>query len=413
MWDMATRVGARPIILNLALMAILAMWPSEAKAQSLSEIAAFLNSVASQNRQFTQQEVAMAQRLGNAYLAADYQRRGLRRLETELGTQTIHWISRHPALAREITSAAVNAAPEIRELLAHRLFSTFPGLASEVADATGIAAPPVPHLVASAPPVTVTASPPLYAAAPAPRPTFATETTTQVVAGPVTLEEDLSAIGIEAISDPIEPVNRVIFAFNDGLDIMILRPIAAIYGFVMPEVVKSAVRRMFDNLNQPVVFANDLLQLDVIDAGVAAGRFVINSTVGVLGIFDVAQVVGLEPHTADFGQTLYSYGLGAGPYIVLPVLGPSTARDAAGIGVDSFLQPLTYILDPEINFAIKGVNAVTVRETLLQPLDDLRASSVDYYAALRAAYYQNRAVDLRKGRGGDSSSVDALFDQAE
>ena len=227
------------------------------------------------------------------------------------------------------------------------------------------------------------------------------------------MDDDLSALGIEAISDPIEPVNRVIFAFNDAVDIMIFRPVAAIYGFVAPDVVKSAVRRVFDNLNQPVVFANDLLQLDIVDAGVAASRFAINSTAGVLGIFDVAQAVGLEPHQADFGQTLHSYGLGAGPYIVLPLLGPNTARDAVGNGVDIFLQPLTYILEPEVNLAISGTKAIVQRETLLKPLDDLRASSVDYYAALRAAYYQNRSVGLRKGREGDSGAVDALFDQAE
>ena len=414
MHDMGFRAGIRPILMCIAILAVIGGCPPGTVAQTVPEIASSLQAIATRNQQLTDQEVAAAQRLGNPHLAADYQRRGLRRLEIEIGTQTIHWISRHPDHARDIAAAAVQAAPTVQDLLTQRLFSTFPGLASEVAAGTGVAAPAIlsqPIYPVSSP-RTVTASPPLFARAPAPRPTFAAAAP-QPSPAPPTVDDDLSALGIEAISDPIEPVNRVIFAFNDAVDIMIFRPVAAIYGFVAPDVVKSAVRRVFDNLNQPVVFANDLLQLDIVDAGVAASRFAINSTAGVLGIFDVAQAVGLEPHQADFGQTLHSYGLGAGPYIVLPLLGPNTARDAVGNGVDIFLQPLTYILEPEVNLAISGTKAIVQRETLLKPLDDLRASSVDYYAALRAAYYQNRSVGLRKGREGESGAVDALFDQAE
>lgn len=413
--DKGFRAAIRPILMGVAVLAAVSGWPPGTVAQTVSEITSSLQAIANRNHQLTDQEVATAQRLGNPHLAADYQRRGLRRLETEIGTQTIHWISRYPGRARDIAAAAVQSAPTIKDLLTRRLFSTFPGLASEVAAGSGVAAPAVlsqPTYPIN-PPIAVTASPPLFARAPAPRPTFASAAAPQPPSAPPTMEDDLSALGVEAISDPIEPVNRVIFAFNDAIDIMIFRPVAAVYGFVAPNVVKSAVRRVFDNLNEPVVFANDLLQFDIVDAGVAAGRFAINSTAGVLGIFDVAQIVGLEPHQADFGQTLHSYGLGAGPYVVLPLLGPNTARDAIGNGVDVFLQPLTYILEPEVNLAISGTKAIVQRETLLKPLDVLRASSVDYYAALRAAYYQNRSVGLRKGRGGDSGAVDALFDQAE
>ena len=415
MHGMEFRAGIRPILMNVAVLAAISGWGPGTAAQTVPEIASSLQAIATRNQQLTDQEVATARRLGNPHLAADYQRRGLRRLETEIGTQTIHWISRRPDRARDIAAAAVQAAPTVQDLLTQRLFSTFPGLASEVAAGTGAPAPAVliPPAYSISSPAAVTASPPLFASAPAPRPTFASAAAPQPSPTPPTVDDDLSILGIEAIRDPIEPVNRVIFAFNDAIDIMIFRPVAAIYGFVAPDIVKSAVRRVFDNLNQPVVFANDLLQLDIVDAGVAASRFAINSTTGVLGIFDVAQAVGLEPHQADFGQTLHSYGLGAGPYVVLPLLGPNTARDVVGDGVDIFLQPLTYILEPEVNLAISGAEAIVQRENLLKPLDDLRASSVDYYAALRAAYYQNRSVGLRKGRGGDSGAVDALFDQAE
>lgn len=404
-----------PILLAITVLAGACGWPGISLAQAIPEIVASLKAVAQRNQALTNQEVATAQRLGNPHLAADYQRRGLRRLETEVGTVTIHLISRHPDRARDIATAAVGAAPAIQNLLAQRLFSTFPGLATEISAATGVAAPAALSQPATSiqPVAIMAASPPLYAAAPAPRPIFTPSTVSQAPSAAPTAEDDLSTLGIEPISDPLESVNRVVFAFNDAVDIMIFRPIAAVYGFITPEIVKSAVRRMFDNLNQPIVFVNDLLQLDITDAGVVAGRFAINTTAGVLGVFDVAQAVGLEPHYAGFGQTLHSYGLGAGPHIVLPILGPSTARDALGDGVDIFFQPLTYILEPEVNFAIAGTEAIVLRETLLKPLDDLRASSVDYYAALRAAYYQNRSVDLRKGRAGDSSSVDALLEQTE
>jgi len=415
MHDMGFRAGLRPLLVSAVVLAAISSWSPGTVAQTVSEIASSLQAISIRNQQLTDQEAATAQRLGNPHLATDYQRRGLRRLETDIGTQTIHWISRHPDRARDIAAAAVEAAPTVQDSLTQRLFATFPGLASEIAAGTGVPAPMIPGqpTYSVSPQAAMTASPPLFASAPAPRPTLASTAVPQPSPAPPTVDDDLSALGVEAISDPIEPVNRVIFAFNDAVDIMIFRPIAAIYGFLAPDVVKSAVRRVFDNLNQPVVFANDLLQLDIVDAGVTVGRFAINSTAGVLGIFDVAQVVGLEPHQADFGQTLHSYGLGAGPYIVLPLLGPNSTRDAVGDGVDVFLQPLTYILESEVNLAISGTKAIVQRETLLKPLDDLRASSVDYYAALRAAYYQNRSAGLRKGRKGDSGAVDELFDQAE
>ncbi len=217
----------------------------------------------------------------------------------------------------------------------------------------------------------------------------------------------------DTVSDPLEPVNRVIFAFNDVVDIALLRPIAALYGFT-PEPAKAAVRRVFQNLQEPLTFANDVLQFDAADAGTAVVRFALNSTIGVLGLFDPATAIGLPRHTADFGQTLYSYGVGAGPYLVLPLLGPSTARDTAGRVADYFLDPFGYVLDRDERLALGAADMVVTREKLMAPLDDLRATSVDYYAAVRGAYYQDRAVELAKGRAADTSdAVDRLFDEIE
>ncbi|MDA0261979.1 MAG: VacJ family lipoprotein, partial [Proteobacteria bacterium] len=221
-----------------------------------------------------------------------------------------------------------------------------------------------------------------------------------------------TARGPEPISDPLESVNRAIFAFNDVIDTFTLRPLAALYGYVTPEVARVAVRRAVRNLNSPVVIANDLLQLDPVGAGVTTGRFLINSTAGVLGLFDVAKLIGLEEHHSDFGQTLHDYGLGSGPYVVLPILGPSTARDATGRIVDIFFDPLTYILEGDTAIGVAAGRGLIRREEVLDPLEKMRVTSVDYYAALRSAYYQDRARQLGI-TGSGASSVDSLFDAAE
>ena len=194
-----------------------------------------------------------------------------------------------------------------------------------------------------------------------------------------------------------------------------LRPIAYGYGYITPTFVKSGVRNVFGNLASPVVLANDLLQLDSPSAIRTTGRFVVNSTVGVLGFFDVAQEIGIPKHTADFGQTLHRYGVGSGPYLVLPILGPSSVRDGVGRAVDVFFDtPLTYYLDTYPRLAVTATNGVTLRETLIKPLDDLRANSVDYYAALRAAYFQDRAVALRKGAASQGpTTADKAFEEFE
>ena len=219
------------------------------------------------------------------------------------------------------------------------------------------------------------------------------------------------------LNDPVEPMNRIIFAFNDTVDLVVFRPLAIAYDWIMPEPVIQAVRRFFLNLDAPVILINDLLQGDFADAGVTLGRFGINSTIGLLGLFDLAENFGMERHHADFGQTLHSYKVGAGPYVVLPLLGPASSRGAVGKIADTLFQPLTYLLSGGESLAVAATRGVTKREELLEPLDELRENSIDYYTGLKAAFWQARQVELRKGTqagsgfGGDSRA-DKLFDAA-
>lgn len=197
------------------------------------------------------------------------------------------------------------------------------------------------------------------------------------------------------LADPFEPVNRVVFAINDAVDTLIFRPLAGIYGFVTPEPVKDAVSRAFTNFNAPARLVNKLLQGEMEQAGIVAQRFAVNTTVGGLGLFDVADGWGLPAQQADFGETLYKYDVEPGPYVVIPLVGPASARHAAGRGLDSLMHPRVYLLGLPTNAGITGGEGLVLRESLIESLDALRVGSVDWYTTLREAYYQNRLKRLR------------------
>jgi phospholipid-binding lipoprotein MlaA len=156
------------------------------------------------------------------------------------------------------------------------------------------------------------------------------------------------------------------------------------------------VRSVFDNLNQPVVIANDLLQLEPRRAASATARFLLNSTFGIAGIFDPAIEAGFPPHRADFGQTLGRYGVGPGIYLVLPLLGPSSTRDAVGTVVDLALRPDTWLLPIPPRLVLGGTWGIAERETHMEALDALEASSVDFYASIRSAYWMSREAFVRE-----------------
>lgn len=195
--------------------------------------------------------------------------------------------------------------------------------------------------------------------------------------------------------DPFEGMNRAVFGFNESLDRYMVEPAARAYGWVVPDPAKNAVHRVFANLNTPSILVNHVLQLEPKRAGITLTRFVVNSTVGVAGLFDVAGSLGMEACPTDFGQTLARAGLGTGPYMVMPIVGPSTARDAIGGAVDLALRPQTYLFFPAGMLILGGSNGIVTRESYLDELDELRSASVDYYATVRNVYFQRRAEQIR------------------
>ena len=207
------------------------------------------------------------------------------------------------------------------------------------------------------------------------------------------------ALRAQEVADPLEPVNRAIFKFNDTLDRNVLEPVARGYVKVTPEPVRRSVSNFLANLRTPVIFVNDLLQGQRELAGVTLGRFMINSTLGVGGLFDAASVFGYKPHEDDFGRTLGVYGLGSGPFLMLPFLGPSNVRDTAGTVADFFFDPLNQccINSPE-RYGRRGTSIVSDRAQNLGVIDDLRRNSIDFYATVRSAYAQRRAALIRGNR---------------
>jgi phospholipid-binding lipoprotein MlaA len=201
-------------------------------------------------------------------------------------------------------------------------------------------------------------------------------------------------VGDEQISDPFEGTNRAILSVNEGIDKAVLEPVARGYRYVAPKPVRQGVRNFLRNLKSPIIMGNQLLQGDLEGFANASGRLVINTLLGVGGLFDVADMGGIPYEPEDFGQTLAVWGVGNGPYIVIPLLGPSTVRDGTGMLVDTFADPLRiYMFNHDLewlHYTRVGVGILDTREEFLDVIDDLRRNSFDYYAAVRSAYYQRR-----------------------
>lgn len=205
--------------------------------------------------------------------------------------------------------------------------------------------------------------------------------------------EDMVVNG-ETIYDPFEGGNRVVMSINEGIDKAVLEPVARGYRYVAPKPVRSGVRNFLRNLKSPIVMGNQLLQGDLTGFANATGRLFINTLLGVGGLFDVADMGGIPYEPEDFGQTLAVWGVGNGPYMVIPLLGPSTMRDGTGMLVDTFADPLRiYMFNHDLewlHYTRVGVGILDSREEMLDIIDDLRRNSFDYYAAIRSAYYQRR-----------------------
>lgn len=190
--------------------------------------------------------------------------------------------------------------------------------------------------------------------------------------------------------DPLEPLNRGVYRFNDALDKAVVKPVARGYNAVMPEPIKMMVSNFFFNLNDVSVAINDLLQFKFVQAASDIGRLLVNSTVGLLGLVDVASVVGLERHNEDFGQTLGRWGIGSGPYLMLPLLGPSSVRDGVGIYADARTGALQQESHVDRRNQLYAGGFLDDRVRLLSRETVLDEAMIDRYSFIRDAYMQRR-----------------------
>jgi phospholipid-binding lipoprotein MlaA len=197
--------------------------------------------------------------------------------------------------------------------------------------------------------------------------------------------------------DPLEAFNRQVFGFNEGLDKVVLKPLAQVYDTVLPQPVQDCFANGFSNLREPSNAFNNLLQGKAAEAVSDVCRFAVNTTVGLLGCFDVASRMGLERHREDFGQTLGRWGLGQGPFLVLPLFGPSSIRDGAGLGVETVLDVNFWINNVSVRNTIFGVRTINARDELLRADDLISEAALDKYTFVRDGYLQRRRNQVYDG----------------
>ncbi len=220
------------------------------------------------------------------------------------------------------------------------------------------------------------------------------------------LPEEGGADGYADI-DPLEPINKAFFYFNGTLDYIFIEPITLTYKAIMPDAAEEALTRAYDNLGQPITMINDVLQGEFERAGIALGRFLFNTTFGILGLFDVATSMNLPAHEADFGQTLHSWGLGDGIYVVLPFFGPMSARDAVGLGFDIVVDPRQYVFEGDAAVALSVGQALVRRAQVIGPADFIEAYAERPYDAVRAWKWQQRTRFL-EGACGSTTTTPCL-----
>lgn len=212
--------------------------------------------------------------------------------------------------------------------------------------------------------------------------------------------------------DPWEPVNRKIFTFNEKVDAWVLKPVAKAYDNTAPLPVRVGVSNVFGNVEDVWIGLNNLLQGKPLAAASDLGRFTVNSTLGIFGVFDVATELGLDKHDEDFGQTLGVWGVGDGPYVMLPFFGPRTLRDTGGFIVDSAASPLGYISDIPARNASRGLKVVSERADLLSAEKAFDDAALDRYSYLRDFYLNRRKSLIRDGqrvREEEDASADAAI----
>lgn len=223
------------------------------------------------------------------------------------------------------------------------------------------------------------------------------------------------------VNDPYEGFNRQMFAFNNEVDKYALGPAASAYETVTPRFARDRIGDFLQNLKSPVIFVNDLLQGEGDRAGTTLGRFMVNTTFGIAGLWDVAEYNGIEGHNEDFGQTLAVWGVDSGPYLVLPLMGPTTPRDLFGTGVDRAMDPLTWTefdnnpdLDDHIAIGRAVLGGLNARVALDDQIKQLNAQP-EPYVALRRIYSSQRQAEIRNGRLDEEEAYEDLpdFDEFE
>ena len=211
-------------------------------------------------------------------------------------------------------------------------------------------------------------------------------------------------------NDPLEPLNRYFFEVNRVLDHLFLRPVAEIYRGALPDHARNSVRSFVNNLETPNIFIHDVLQGEMERAGNSFGRFAINTAVGPLGLNDVAagdsannSGAGIPYHSEDMGQTLAVWGVSPGPYLMLPLLGPSNVRDVIGSAVNHYINPVNYLVREEKRFAFSAgrtaIRALDTRSRNIESFDEIERGAIDLYATVRSLYRQYRASEIGNGRG--------------
>lgn len=222
----------------------------------------------------------------------------------------------------------------------------------------------------------------------------------------------------DARNDPAEPTNRDVFAFDEFVDKNAIKPVAKAYRDDVPVVVQNRLHDFLLNLHAPVIEINDILQGNFSRGWITLQRFAVNTTVGGLGLFDVASDWDLPFHNADYGETLAVWGIGEGPYVVLPIFGPSNVRDAVGTGLGFVLDPLTWVGGTNAmyaNYSRAGAGGVDTRANTIAATDALEQNSLDFYAAARSAYRQHRAAEIADavGKTNGPQPGDVTLDEPE
>ncbi len=213
--------------------------------------------------------------------------------------------------------------------------------------------------------------------------------------------------------DPYEGYNRAMYKFNDTLDKAVIKPVAQGYDAVVPEPISWGISNFFSNLNEITVIINDLLQGKFQQAAHDAGRFGLNTTVGVFGIFDVAGHAGHKKNNEDFGQTLGAWGFEPGAYVVLPLFGPRTVRDSFGLVGDMFTDPVMYVEGDDARLALAGIRLIDTRARLLKAGKVLAEATDDEYAYVRDAYLQRREYLVHDGNPPEGEDDFDLFDDMQ